>query len=201
MKNALFSTVYHTFHEKSNVCLAAVAKSLRWILLDSLAPACGPVSPFFCGKSGGLRCFFPAHVREKTWKRKACAMHRLFGRDQESAAERGSGLHRFIIYILSAGTYPTFCARKCFPAQYPDGLEFSLFSPKNLRIFCEKPLTFAPNVAMMIKRLNGRTMPVLAQASDEAGDCRPRAGNFGGVVRQSGGRESRVPIVLLREGP
>ena len=129
-------------------------------------------------------------------------MHRLFGGAWgHSGGIRG--LFTPIYYIHPSPPFrpPTFCGRKGRGAQYPDGLEFSLFSPKNLRVFCEKPLTFAPNVAMMIKRLNGRTMPVLAQASDEAGDCRPRAGNFGGVVRQSGGRESRVPIVLLREGP
>ena len=34
-----------------------VEKPLRWVFLDSLAPACGPVSPIFCEKSAGYGVF------------------------------------------------------------------------------------------------------------------------------------------------
>ncbi|MBQ9925001.1 MAG: hypothetical protein IJO51_03165 [Clostridia bacterium] len=43
-----------------------VKEPLRWVLFDIGVPACGPVSLFFCGKTSGLWCFYPAHVRSKT---------------------------------------------------------------------------------------------------------------------------------------
>jgi len=40
---------------------------LHLVLFDNLAPRCGAVSPFFCGKIGESGCFSPAHVRGKTY--------------------------------------------------------------------------------------------------------------------------------------
>ncbi|MGM9638663.1 MAG: hypothetical protein ACI3XT_03630, partial [Butyricicoccaceae bacterium] len=49
-----------------DACHFAVRKPLRWVFFDMGIPACGPVSPFFCGKAGGSWSFSPAHVRGKT---------------------------------------------------------------------------------------------------------------------------------------
>jgi len=35
----------------------SVRKPLRWVFFDSWAPACGPVSPLFCGKTAGHGVF------------------------------------------------------------------------------------------------------------------------------------------------
>ena len=79
--------------------LETVEKPLRWVFLDSLAPACGPVSPNFCENLAGYGVFSRRMSVKKHPIRKSLRFRRLF-RQAEAPGALLRGLFRFLKFLL-----------------------------------------------------------------------------------------------------
>ena len=70
-----------------------VEKPLRWVFLDSLVPACGPVSPNFCENLAGYGVFSRRMSVKKHPIRKSLRFRRLF-------RQTGKETHRASLFLL-----------------------------------------------------------------------------------------------------